>query len=162
MEDPDDMEVVFANEYSAKERCQQLGIQIDKARKGAGVDRFKYLCLITFLHLRATNGELFGNDALQSFFEGVVPRLQAVESKNPVCCVLAAVCGVVYNPKDGDVVVGYTPSKEVMARFAETIIPSNELFFKKNGVGIVDVVRYVRMFQQRFSPSSSIVPQDLG
>ena len=44
-------ENVFGHEFSVKERCQQIGINLQNARYHVGPDRFKWNCLMAMLKL---------------------------------------------------------------------------------------------------------------
>lgn len=140
-----DTEMLFGNEFSAKDRCQQLGIQIDNAQRGSGDDRFKYLCLLVFLFLRYTQPlEGFDDSSLNSFFDNVIPVLQknAMRYKNPLTSVLAAYVCLEYEPK-----FRYSLNISKFNFVKDTIIPTNEEYFKKNGVTIIDLVRYIRFYE---------------
>lgn len=144
MEDTD-VEMLFGNEFSAKDRCQQLGIQIENAQRGSGDDRFKYLCLLVFLFLRHSQPlEGFDDPSLNDFFENAIPILQKknMKFKNPLASILAAYVCLEYEPH-----CRYTLNVSKFNIVKDTIIPSNEDYFKKSGVGVEDVVRYIRYFQ---------------
>jgi hypothetical protein len=140
-------EVVFGNEFSAKDRCQQLGIQIENARRGAGDDRFKYLCLLVILFLRKTvSSEDFDDSFLYSFFEKIVPfliRIGNMRYKNPICVVLATFICV--DTSKSDIVYHFNLSK--FQYVLKTVVPQTAEYLKKNGVGSLDLIRYIRMFE---------------
>lgn len=146
MEDFDDVdEIIFGNEFSAKERCQQLGIEIDKAQKGFGADRFKYLVLLVFIYMRQTvSFDDFGDSNLYSFFEKIIPILESngnLKFRNPLCCVIASYICINDDFK-------YSISKTKFNFVRDTVIPSNVEYFKKNGVTILDVIRYMRLLKR--------------
>lgn len=144
MEDTD-VEMLFGNEFSAKDRCKQLGIQIENAQRGSGDDRFKYLCLLVFLFLRHSQPlEGFDDASLNDFFENAIPILHKrnMRFKNPLASILAAYACLEYEPQ-----CRYALNVSKFNIVKDNIIPSNEDYFKKSGVTIEDVVRYIRYFQ---------------
>lgn len=138
-------DTLFGNEFSAKDRCQQLGIQIENARKGLGIDRFKYLCLVSFLYLKQQDTDIFDNTALENFFQNVIPKLNNIEYKNPLLCVIVSYLVLEFYPT-----MKCELSIPKFEYFQNHIYPKNELFFKKNGVYVSDTIRYIRYFLNIF------------
>lgn len=145
--DTEDTAIIFGNEFSAKDRCKQLGIQIENAKKGAGDDRFKYLCLLCFLYFRHTELLNDFDDAwLNFFFENIIPILKrddTMKFKNPVCVVLASYISTHYDKK---LIFKIDESRFKIVQ--NILIPNNLDYFKKNGVSIIDIIRYIRHFMK--------------
>lgn len=144
----DEMEGVH-HEYSVRDRCQQVGISFDRVRYRIGIDRFKWLALLSMLKLKSEHN-LFDDIDIDGFFQFVVPKLPNAEHMNALASVLMYYITIIYDPLSQSIQFKVDDAK--LNYILTQIVPKETTLFQEHGVKRDDLVRYLRRFQLTFSP----------
>lgn len=140
----EDERMVFGQEFNVRERCQQIGITMDNVRNRVGIDRFKWLAMMAMIRLRRDR-DMFDDVSMELFFDKVVPKIPKVDKKNPLACVLIFYVGI-------DDRIQFQMDDAKWKYIQNEVFPQEEFLFQSHGVQLVDLVRYIRLFQSTFSP----------
>lgn len=134
---------IMAQEFSAKERCQQFGISLENVRYRIGIDRFKWLALLILLKLK-NDKKMFDELSLNLFFDKIIPRIPKIEFKNPLACVL-----IYYSCIQTNLLfeIDFDKIKFIL----NDLFPDNEFLFQDHGLKLHDLVRYIRLFESIFT-----------
>ena len=138
-------EDIMAQEYSVRERCQQLGISLENVRYRIGIDRFKWLSLLILLRFKKEEN-MFDENMIMFYYESVIPKIKKVEYKNALLCVLTYyICLSNTNP------IKFNIDHNRLNFIQKKIMSEYEFLFNEHGVKIYDFVRYIRLFETTFS-----------
>lgn len=140
---------VVHHEYSVRDRCQQIGISLDRVRYRVGIDRFKWLALLSMLKLKSEYN-LFDDVDIDGFYQFIVPKLPNVEHLNPLACVLMYHATILYDPLTQSIQFKLDNAK--LNYILTQLVSKETMLFQEHGVKREDLIRYLRRFELTFSP----------
>jgi len=149
----EDEDIIYGQEYSVKDRCQQIGITFDNVRYRIGPDRFKWMALLNMLKFRGYNEQLqlFDDFSIDIFFQKIVPNLPNIEYKNPLACILVYYSCIIYEKNE----IQFQIDDSKLNYIQKNLMSNFELLFQMNGLKYVDLIRYIRLFQTLFPTRSA-------